>query len=393
MNNITTKQELNIQTFKKFITELFEQETPFLVVLSKPRLKTNSIKQLKIKTIYSGKQPGLLLSYQYTNNQTQEKKHDFEKAVDVVIKHIVEDFYFGEIKSADHIWLLLQNKQGTSTLQIKRVKNELPYTMEHNRIKTELISYQAPYLKDLEVTSSSGNLLGKNQHKFRQINRYIELISHLIEGESAGKVFKIADMGSGKAYLSFALYEYLISRGFSPEITGYEIRQDLVDKCNLIAKKNNMEHLRFVCSSIDEANIGKCDMIIALHACDIATDMAISKGIESKATYIVLAPCCHKQIRKSINPPKNLQPILNHGILLERQAEILTDAMRALFLEHAGYRTKVFEFISPEHTGKNLMITAVKGKKNPQALDELKQLKKQFGISFHILEKFLEIDL
>jgi len=393
MNNIPDKQEQNNQAFQQIISDLFENESAFVIVLSKPRLKIGAIKQLKVRPLYSGKQSGLHFSYQDGLSNSNEKKLEIAKALELIEKNLSEDFFYGEIKSSENTWHLLQNKNGTSTLQVKRLKNNVPNPMAYNRSKTELISPLSPYLKDLDIASSSGNLLGKNQHKFRQINRYIELISHLIENEKPGKALKIADMGSGKAYLSFALYEYLLSKGLLPEITGYEMRQDLVDKSNSIAEKYKMNGLRFVCNSIDEALIGKCDMVIALHACDIATDMAISKGIESKATYIVLAPCCHKQIRKSINLPNELLPILGHGILLERQAEILTDGMRALFLEQAGYKTKVFEFISPEHTGKNLMITAVRGKKNPLALDELKQIKKQFGITYHILEKFLKIDL
>lgn len=393
MHKPSEKQEQNNLEFRNIVQALFQKEYAFMVILSKPRQKNISVKQLKIRPVYDGKQTGLLFSYQYATKNPDEKKLELAQSLENIYTHLAHDFLFGEIKSAENTWLLLQNKQGTSTLQVKRVKSELPALTEHNRSKTELISPASPYLADLEISSASGNLLGKNQHKFRQINRYVELISHLIVDEKPGNSLKIADMGSGKAYLSFVLYEYLLSKGFLPEITGYEMRQDLVDKCNRIAQKYNMRSLKFVCSSIDQATIDKCDMIIALHACDIATDMAISKGIASDARYIVLAPCCHKQIRKSMHPQNEMRPILEHGILLERQAEILTDGMRALFLEHAGYKTKVFEFISPEHTGKNLMITGVKDKKNPLALEQLRQIKKEFGISFHILEKFLKIDL
>jgi hypothetical protein len=131
-------------------------------------------------------------------------------------------------------------------------------------------------------------------------------------------------------------------------------------------------------------------MLIALHACDIATDIAIAKGIMADASIIVVAPCCHKQVRKQMNCTTEMQAILQHGIMEERQAELITDGIRALLLEANGYKTKVFEFISTEHTSKNLMITALKAKPNPDALAKIAAIKQQFGVEYHYLEKLLE---
>jgi hypothetical protein len=155
--------------------------------------------------------------------------------------------------------------------------------------------------------------------------------------------------------------------------------------------KMSWSGLHFEACSIDQAPVKASDMVIALHACDIATDMAIAYGIKSKAKYIVLAPCCQKQIRKSMSGENVLSPILKFGILEERQAEILTDGMRALLLQYAGYQTRVFEFISLEHTAKNVMIVAKKGKKNPEAWPAYQKIKETFGIPFHYLEKILDI--
>ena len=141
--------------------------------------------------------------------------------------------------------------------------------------------------------------------------------------------------------------------------------------------------------SIDEANVQGTDMVIALHACDIATDMAIAKGIQAGAQFIIVSPCCHKQIRSVMKHQNALSPILKNGILEERQAEIITDGIRALLMEAHGYRTQVFEFISSEHTGKNLMITGVKSTPNKNALIEVDNIKKLFGISYHYLETLL----
>jgi hypothetical protein len=201
-------------------------------------------------------------------------------------------------------------------------------------------------------------------------------------------------MGSGKGYLTFALYDYMRNfLGMTPHITGIELRQTLVDTCNSSARESGFDGLSFAAQNISEYTPGRLDMLIALHACDTATDLALAAGIRNKARIIVAAPCCHKQIRRDMTPKNEMVPVLRHGILEERQAEILTDGIRALLLESEGYQTKVFEFISAEHTAKNVMITAVLGKtgkqKQQKALNEVKAIKESYGIRVHELEKLL----
>jgi len=205
------------------------------------------------------------------------------------------------------------------------------------------------------------------------------------------KVQKVIDMGSGKGYLTFALYEYLQQQNPKVKVQGVELRQDLVDKCNAVAKKSGYKGLSFVQGSIEDAKVSKVDMVIALHACDIATDMAIAKGVKAGAKYIAVAPCCHKQIRKAMGKTKTvLQPLIAYGILKERQAEMVTDTIRALLLQSEGYKTNVFEFIDLEHTAKNVMITGVlSGKKITKARREIADIKAEFGISEHYLETLL----
>jgi len=179
----------------------------------------------------------------------------------------------------------------------------------------------------------------------------------------------VADMGSGKGYLTFALYDYLTnSLGMNTEITGVEYRHDLVNLCNDISEKSAFTQLKFTQSTIEDFDPKNTNILIALHACDTATDDAIAKGIEAEADLIVVAPCCHKQIRREMEKSKaqnDLQFLTQHGIFMERQAEMVTDGIRALVLEYFGYSTKVFEFISDTHTPKNAMII---GMKNPATL-------------------------
>lgn len=253
------------------------------------------------------------------------------------------------------------------------------------------------WLNDLDITDANGVVYKNAQDKFRQINKYVEILDGLIRNMPAqqeGQRLEIADMGSGKGYLTFALYDHLrhaLKRDAA--ITGVEYRPDLVALCNKIAASSGFETLRFVEGSIARYEAGAIDILIALHACDTATDDAIAKGINAGAGLIVVAPCCHKQIRGEIEAHKKagaLDFLLRHGIFLEREAEMVTDGIRALILEYFGYTTKVFEFIGGEHTAKNVMITATRNpkarRKDPAVLDKIRAAKDFFGIGRHYLE-------
>ena len=232
--------------------------------------------------------------------------------------------------------------------------------------------------------------------KFKQINRYIELLSPYLKEIEFKDNFHITDMGSGKGYLTFALYDYLTNNQSKVvRMTGVEFRDDLVKTCNTIAEKANFKNLKFIKGTIEKAKIEQLDVLIALHACDTATDEAIFRGIKSNASLIVCAPCCHKQIRKEFNVTNELSYVVNHGILKERQAEIITDALRALIMESFGYKTKIFEFISTEHTPKNLMIVGQKTgntlKDKELIYENIAAIKNTYGINKHYLEKLLNI--
>ena len=207
-------------------------------------------------------------------------------------------------------------------------------------------------------------------------------------------------MGSGKGYLTFALYDYLHSvLKLETEVIGVEYRQDMVDLCNQVAVKSSFDRLNFVQGTIEDYNAEDVNLLIALHACDTATDDAIFKGIKADAELIVVAPCCHKQIRREIEQHKvknDISFLTKYGIFLERQAEMVTDGIRALILEYFGYKTKVFEFISDAHTPKNVLVVGVKGKahgaeKKADVLQKIKASKEYFGIGHHHLERLLEL--
>ncbi len=230
--------------------------------------------------------------------------------------------------------------------------------------------------------------------KYLQVNRYLEILGPVIAEMKLTGPVRVTDMGSGKGYLTFALYEYLLRiTGQDPVMTGVEARKELVELSNRIARDAGFKGLEFITGSILDAPLEKPDILIALHACDTATDDAIFRGITAGASLIVCAPCCHKQVRKEFGKGGAMDPVTRHGILEERQAEIVTDAIRALILEAAGYRTRVLEFISTEHTPKNVMIV---GRKTPSQtrrperfLEQIGALKSLFGMGTHYLETLL----
>ena len=239
----------------------------------------------------------------------------------------------------------------------------------HDKPRQRRIDARGPWLHALGVTDAAGKVAKGMEAKFRQINKFVEVLEHLLDSQTGPRTpnadFTLVDMGCGKGYLTFAAYDWLRRSGWAgASVRGVEARPELVELCNQVASENIFDQLRFEGGTIASAALGHVDALIALHACDTATDDAIAKGVQAGASLIVVAPCCHKEIRPLIQPPPVLAGALRHGILLERHAEFVTDALRAALLEWAGYDTKVFEFISTEHTAKNLMIAATKSSRS-----------------------------
>ena len=253
------------------------------------------------------------------------------------------------------------------------------------------------YLVELGILHPDGKPKKGKGDKFRQINKFVEIMDGLLVdllAQNRDRPLHITDMGAGKGYLTFALYDYLThKKDTAVKMTGVEVRADLVVKCNIIAQISGFEHLKFAEGYIKNYPLPRTDVLIALHACDIATDEAIYKGIRAGAQLIVCAPCCHKQIRKQIDCTSPLQNMLQHGIFKERTAEMLTDTIRALLLEANGYSVRIFEFISLEHTGKNILLVAEKCNPAPSELsviEKINDLKAEFGVRRHYLETLLE---
>ncbi|MCU4387549.1 class I SAM-dependent methyltransferase [Acinetobacter haemolyticus] len=280
------------------------------------------------------------------------------------------------------------------------VQKRQPLSMEieqrqHNREKHRYVEQQSPFLKHLGITDEKGQVIPSMARKWKQINKFIEIFSNAYaQIDASQQELNIVDFGSGKGYLTFALYDYLQAQQKTPLITGVELRSNLVEFCQKVADDVGFNHLDFFEGDVRSYQPEKLDVMIALHACDIATDFAIHTGIRLNASMIMCAPCCHKELRPQLKSSEVLQPMLQFGIHAGQQAEMLTDTLRALLLKAYGYETKVFEFVSLEHTSKNKMILATKRKdiQQPDAkiLQQIQALKTMYGIQKQSLELLLK---
>ena len=288
--------------------------------------------------------------------------------------------------------------QADDTVRVKfRVLAEAPSLAPtaHDRTKTRALPPASPWLRSLGVTDELGRPRPGQAAKFRQIQHYGELLIPLAEaaGLARDQPARIADMGCGKGYLTFAVADLW---GDHAEVQGVETRRDLVAAANRIATSSGFTRLRFSAGRIGEVDTGPLDLLIALHACDTATDDALAAGIAAGARLLVVAPCCQKELRPQLQPATVLAPALRHGIFAERHAEFLTDALRALLLEAAGWHTRVSEFISTEHTARNLMLAAWRGPgriDRAAALAQAQALAALYGVTRHRLADHLGLSL
>ena len=378
--------------FLNIFLQSIENQTFVKLTLSKPTSKTD-LKNIYVRLIEIKKEQKLSFTYRYATRD-EVKNYDFTEG-GILIGDFIQNMFLNAVcfTTEQEITLSFNKKGENPHISSKKLSNstqETTISTAHNKEKKRLLDATKPYFHALEITDVKGNVTPTGQKKFKQINKYIEIIDSLLKEIELPDDAVIADFGSGKGYLTFALYDHLKSNlKTDPSVLGFELRENLVNFCNDLAVKNGFENLKFVAQDINDFQAERLDMLIALHACDIATDIALAKGIKAGAKIIVVAPCCHKQIRKQLNVENEMQPILKYGILEERQAELLTDGIRALLLEANGYKTKVFEFISTEHTPKNVMIVGIKAKPNPMAIKQVEAIKKHYGIAYHHLEKLI----
>ena len=385
------------------------------LTLSKPsaisRQQSADLNNVYVKPIILKNEKMYSFTYRY-ERRDETKNYDAEQTLEMITELLSGIFLNASLFTLTEDVTLLVSKKGKATVMCKAVKEQREQNVQHDKVKNRLINTDNPWWFKLGLTTREGKVTADMQHKFKQICKYVEIVDGVMKNVKFDGKIRIADMGAGKGYLTFALYEYLTQRcKYDIMMEGVEIRPDLVVKINEIIKESNLKDFRFVESSIDSYQLSaiscqstdngqqsesivsvnsQLDVLIALHACNTATDDAIIKGIKSGAKLIICAPCCHKQIRQEMEKSKIVDPITRYGIFLERQAVMITDAIRALIMEYYGYKTQVMEFIEMEHTPKNILLV---GRKSDAPVDkeailkQIEDLKKQYGIEKHYLEK------
>ena len=290
-----------------------------------------------------------------------------EEAVPVVERNLDRwAFRSAHLFTTEEDLQLRISKKGKTLLRRSAPSHTAPATTTHDRVKERPLDPAAPWVRELGLADSSGSIIPAASKKWKQINRFVELLRDALERSSLGdaETVRIVDFGSGKGYLTFAAHDYLTRHlDATVETLGVELRPALVELCNGIARQNGIEGLRFVEGDIEQVETGAIDLMIALHACDTATDLALHKGITAEASIILSAPCCHKEVRRLMTVPPVLAPMLRYGKHLDREAELLTDSIRALHLEEQGYTVRIAEFVPIEHTPKNSLIMAVRSRR------------------------------
>lgn len=365
--------------------------------LSKPTETAGDLKSIDIRPIMVKR--ALKLSFTYHHRTRDEvKNYPPQEAAPLIAMQLAEHFRAAKLMTTAGDFHLSHQAGHYTLKQLAATQTAVP-ELSHDRAKHRLIESEGrPYLHALGISDAKGVVLKTARDKFRQINKYIEILDGLLRELPARESLRIVDMGAGKGYLTFALYDYVAhTLKRSVEVVGVEFRPELVKQCNDIAQAAQFKGLSFVQGSIAEFDCTGADVVIALHACDTATDDAIAKAVKANASLIVVAPCCQKQIRRALGklPPNHaLTPLMQHGTYEERMAEMLTDSLRALLMESRGYRCKLFEFISDAHTPKNVMIVAEKtAPRKPQELERIAvsiaRMKAEFGIAQHALEALL----
>jgi protein-L-isoaspartate O-methyltransferase len=263
----------------------------------------------------------------------------------------------------------------------------------HNRRKNYRIRSDSVFLKALGISDTAGDVKPNMYSKYRQICRFVELFIERLERTQAVKQkrVKVLDIGSGKGYLTFAMYEQLAQADLNPKIDGVETRAELVDLCNEAARNSGFDNLTFHNVKAEEFAQGYYDAIIALHACDTATDDALFHGIKVKSKLIVCAPCCQHEVLVDLQrSDASNRKFISNGLFLQKQADLITDNSRVMLLKSQGYQVDVIDFVATEHTQKNTLIAAVKkGKPSLDHLHEYEEYKKAYGVHGIKLERLM----
>lgn len=330
-------------------------------ILSNPRKKEGVLK-IKVRPVeMRGKRMYQLESF--TKTQAFHENLETEQAAQQIMSYM-EEFRQMQLFSGNMEYTVLVSKKGKVTIQKHQAKCEKTQAdLSHNRSKKYILKegIPVPFLQDLGVMTQDGKVVRTKFDKFRQINRFLEFIEDILSRLDQKREVTILDFGCGKSYLTFAMYYYLHElQNYDVRIIGLDLKKDVIRHCSELAEKYGYEKLTFLEGDIaDYDGVDEVDMVVTLHACDTATDYALAKAVGWNAKVILSVPCCQHELNGQMRNDI-LAPVMKYGLLKERFAALVTDGLRAQYLESVGYETQILEFIDMEHTPKNILIRAVK---------------------------------
>ena len=356
-------ERLNMMTLQEFLEKQFD-ENLMLAVLSGQRSKEKEapskvrIRQIELKGS---------VCYQASSTVGTKVLHSNYSREEVIayVEQSLQEGGFSQLQVQGRCkdGSVLVSKKGKVTVKVKEHQAKEPVQiLAHNRVKQYILKEgtPVPFLVDLGVMNKEGKIHRPSYDKFKQINRFLEFIEDVLPELPKDREVTILDFGCGKSYLTFAIYYYLHElKGYDIRIIGLDLKTDVIYACNQLAKKYGYKKLKFMEGNIaNYTGSDEVDMVVTLHARDTATDFALAKAVGWKAKVILSVPCCQHEVNRQI-ANETLAPLFSYGLIKERMAALVTDAIRAEYLKREGYDTQILEFIDMEHTPKNILIRAI----------------------------------
>ena len=337
----------------------------------------------------------------YTDKQVFHENMTAEDALETLSGWILHDFRQAQIRMQNEMVTVLVSKKGKATVKSKKAACIETQNLEHNRKKRYIIEEgtAVPFMIDLGVMTESGKIIRTRYDKYRQINRFLEFIEDILPELPTDRTVHIIDFGCGKSYLTFAMYYYLkVLKHYDIRITGLDLKQKVIEDCQALADRYGYDGLQFLCGDIADYNgTDEVDMVVTLHACDTATDYALYKAVKWHASVILSVPCCQHELNRKMQC-ETLSGAFQYGLIKERTAALMTDAMRGQLLEMKGYKTQLLEFIDMEHTPKNILIRGVKSKgllpkaARKQQMENYQKCRDFFGAELTLEKLFKEME-
>lgn len=351
-------------------------------VLSNPR-KKDIAEKVKVRPLL--KKDRLIFQIEtFCNHQAFHRNADPSEACGLIME-AMENMRQMQMETTKYLYTILVSKKGRVTIKKKASeckRKEIDYS--HNRKKHYILEegIPVPFLKDLGVMTEEGKVVRSRFDKFRQINRFLEFIEDILPELDRDRELTILDFGCGKSYLTFAMYYYLHEKkGYDIRIIGLDLKKDVIRHCSELGRKYGYEKLTFLEGDIaGYKGNERVDMVVTLHACDTATDYALAKAVEWKAKVILSVPCCQHELNGQMEN-EVLKPIFKYGLIKERMAALVTDALRAEYLEREGYDVQILEFIDMEHTPKNILIRGVRNGKKGENREAVRRCEEFLQVS------------